>query len=339
MSNLKEQFQELQRSVTAEFASHASSDEKQEFRQRIMGRKGKLAEMFGMLEQLPLDERKEAGRVANETKESLEKLFSPLDAQHASLSPEELERSRTWSLSQDSAIGMAHPLTGFMNKTIWIFRSMGFDVVDGPELEDEKHNFDLLNIPADHPARDAWDTFFVKKPGKAHDAILRTHTSPMQLRSMKNRKPPVRIIIPGRVFRHEATDASHGAVFYQCEGFLIDKGVTLADLMGTLDALIKELFGKKTETRFRPHYYPFVEPGMDVDMKFKRKGSDEPEWLEVLGSGMIHPKVLRNMGVDPEVYSGFAFGLGIDRLAMLYWGIDDIRHLYSGSLNFLRHFR
>lgn len=225
-------------------------------------------------------------------------------------------------------IGHLHPITLFLDKSIEIFQKIGFEVVEGAEIETEKYNFDLLNISPEHPARDLQDTFWLKG-----GQLLRTHTSPVQIRAMQKRKPPVRIISPGRVFRHEATDANHESQFYQLEGFAIDQNITMGNLIWTIEYFLREMFGRKIVYRIYPHYYPFVEPGMDVAIKVK---SDK--WLEVLGAGMIHPNVLKNMNVSPEKYSGFAFGMGIDRLMMLQFGVDDIRLSYGGDLRFLKQF-
>lgn len=223
--------------------------------------------------------------------------------------------------------GHLHPITQFLRLATDFFNAQGFEIVEGNEIETEKYNFDLLNVPKDHPSRDIQDTFWLE-----NRKLLRTHTSAMQIRAMENHNPPVRIIVPGRCFRHEATDATHETTFYQLEGFAIDKNIQMSHLVGTLESFLKYIFGKKIKIRIRPHFYPFVEPGMDVDMEFKGK------WKEVLGSGMIHPNVLKNMGVDPQKFQGFAFGLGIDRLMMMYFGINDIRLSYSGDLKFLKQF-
>jgi len=337
MENLNEQFRNLARDAEARFAAAKSENEREALKQELLSRKGKLADLFSLIREVPESERSNIGKIANETKDRIERLFGTTD-RPKTVAPEQMKRSVTWQREARSHLGSAHPISQFLDLTQHVFESMGFDFIDSPELEDEEHNFDKLNIPADHPVRDAWDTFFVQR-GSSQDAILRTHTSPMQIRAMKNRKPPVRIIVPGRVFRNEAANASHGSTFYQCEGIVIDKSITLTDLMGTLDTVIKKIFGEKIQTRFRPHHYAFVEPGMDVDMKFAPSKGKEPRWLEMLGSGMIHPDVLKHMGVDPSVYSGFAFGLGMDRLTMLYWNIDDIRYSYAGNIQFLEQFR
>lgn len=223
--------------------------------------------------------------------------------------------------------GHLHPISQFLRKAIKVFLDLGFEIVEGPEIETEYYNFDALLMFSDHPARDVQDTFWLKD-----GRLLRTHTSSMQVRAMEKKRPPVRIIVPGKCFRHEATDASHESNFYQLEGFAIDRDINMTHLCWTLDNFIKKIFGSKTKTRFVPHFYPFVEPGMDVHILWKGK------WLEVLGSGMIHPKVLENMRLDPKKWQGFAFGMGIDRLMMLYFGIDDIRLSYTGDLRFLKQF-
>ena len=220
-----------------------------------------------------------------------------------------------------------HPITQFMRKTTRIFEDLGFEIALGPEIETERYNFDLLNVSADHPARDLQNTFFLE-----NNKILRTHTSSVQIRAMEKRKPPVRIIVPGRCFRNEATDSNHDTTFYHLECFAIDRELCMGHLVWTIEHYLKEVYGSYIQIRKRPHFYPFVEPGMDIDIKFGEK------WVEMLGSGMIHPQVLKNMGVDPERFSGFAFALGIDRLAMLYYNIPDIRLFYSNDLRFLKQF-
>ncbi|MDP4020866.1 MAG: phenylalanine--tRNA ligase subunit alpha [Candidatus Adlerbacteria bacterium] len=243
-----------------------------------------------------------------------------------------------------SARGHLHPITSLVREANAIFSRMGFSLAEGPLLESEWYNFDALNVPKDHPARDMQDTFFIKDtPGY----VLRTHTSPVQIRYMeeqikKGNPPPYRIIVPGYAFRNEATDMTHEAEFTQLEGLAVGEGVTLGHLKGTLEQFFKELFkGAQVEVRFRPSYFPFVEPGVEVDMRLT--GSAAPDklrdkWIELMGAGMVHPTVLKNAGVDPAKYQGFAFGIGLDRLAMLRWGIDDIRLMHSGDLRFINQF-
>ncbi len=219
--------------------------------------------------------------------------------------------------------GALHPITLITEQAVNILALQGFSVALGPEIEDEHHNFDALNVPKDHPARDMQDTFFIKdKPG----FVLRTHTSPVQIRYMETHKPPFAIVIPGKVFRNESTDAGHEMQFYQIEGMVVGEGITMAHLKGTLLSFFKDLFGPETEIRLRPSFFPFTEPSIEIDAKFNGK------WFELMGGGMVHPTVLKNGGIDPEKYSGFAFGGGIDRLAMIKFGITDIRTLYQGDL-------
>ena len=240
--------------------------------------------------------------------------------------------------------GHIHPISSLIREANRIFFDMGFTFADGPLLEDEWHNFDALNVPQNHPARDMQDTFFIKdEPGK----VLRTHTSPVQIRYMEEQakkgiEPPYRIIVPGKVFRNEATDMTHEAEFFQIEGLVVGEGISLAHLKGTLETFFAGIFrGASVEIRFRPSFFPFTEPSVEVDMRLV--GENVPEklrdrWIEMMGAGMVHPNVLHNAGVDPQKYSGFAFGMGLDRLALLRWGIDDVRHMHSADLRFINQF-
>ncbi|MEK7642145.1 MAG: phenylalanine--tRNA ligase subunit alpha [Patescibacteria group bacterium] len=241
-------------------------------------------------------------------------------------------------MNQETSVpkGHLHPMTQMIREIQSIFETIGFEVALGPELETEFYNFDALNIPAGHPARGMQDTFWVNALGKgktpADKLVLRTHTSPVQIRYMQAHQPPFKIIVPGKVYRNEATDATHEAQFHQVEGLYIDEKVSLAELKGTLEYFFKKLFGDDVQMRFRPSYFPFVEPGVEVDIFYKGR------WLEVMGAGPVHENVLRTAGIDPEKYSGFAFGGGIDRLIMIKYGLDDIRLLYSGDLRFVNQF-
>lgn len=246
-------------------------------------------------------------------------------------------------MAQESPAGHIHPVSSLIREANRIFLQMGFTFAEGPLLESEWYNFDALNVPKDHPARDMQDTFFIKDtPGH----VLRTHTSPVQIRYMEEQvkkgvQPPYRVIVPGKVFRNEATDMTHEAEFFQLEGLVVGKDITMAHLRGTLTHFFEELFKGKVEIRFRPSFFPFVEPGLEVDMRIT--GSDVPEklrdrWIEIMGAGMVHPNVLKNAGLDPKEYQGFAFGMGLDRLAILRWGIDDIRHMHSADLRFINQF-
>lgn len=237
--------------------------------------------------------------------------------------------------------GHIHPLTQTINNAVRIFSDLGFEVVDGPEIETEYYNFDALNVPKNHPSRDMQDTFWLK--GVA-ETVLRTHTSPVQVRYMEKNKPPFRIVVPGKVFRHEATDATHEVQFYQIEGLVVGEDITLAHLKGILELFFKKLYGEKTAIRFRPSFFPFVEPGVEIDVScFKCGGSGcslckKTGFIEVMGAGMVHPNVLNNAGIDSRKYRGFAFGGGVDRLVMLKYGIDDVRLLYAGDLRLVNQF-
>lgn len=240
----------------------------------------------------------------------------------------------------NQAKGHLHPLSQVMWQAAKIFGEMGFVVAEGPEIETEFYNFDALNIPADHPARDMWDTFWLKPENVRQ--LLRTHTSPVQARYMETNKPPLRIIAPGKVFRNEATDATHEAQFYQLEGLVVDKDISLANLKATLETFFSKFFGEQMEIRLRPSFFPFTEPSVEVDM---RRGSTPllasdgaSKWIEIMGAGMVHPKVLTAVGLDPKEWSGFAFGCGVDRLAMLKYGFDDVRALYQDDNRFLEQF-
>lgn len=235
--------------------------------------------------------------------------------------------------------GHQHPLTQMISEINAIFAEVGFIFADGPEAETEHYNFDQLNFPPNHPARDMQDTFFFKSKDVSEPTVLRTHTSPVQARYMEKHKPPIRIIVPGKVFRNETTDATHEAQFYQLEGLYIDEGVHLGHLKGALEHFFSKFFSGKTEVRFRPSFFPFVEPGVEVDMKLLEGESRlAGKWIEVMGAGMVHPNVLKAGGIDSKVYSGFAFGMGIDRLGVMKYGIEDVRDLYTGDLRFVNQF-
>ncbi|MFA6254334.1 MAG: phenylalanine--tRNA ligase subunit alpha [Candidatus Paceibacterota bacterium] len=254
-------------------------------------------------------------------------------------------------MAEREQAGHAHPLTQIINEVVDAFRDLGFVVAEGPEIEDEYHNFDALNVPADHPARDMWDTFWLKPENTKK--LLRTHTSPVQVRYLENNKPPLRIIVPGKVFRYEATDARHEAQFYQIEGLMVGHKVSVADMKGSLEHFLQKIFGKDVQIRLRPSFFPFVEPGFEVDMLCPKcfaspniNGETSPKcsvcgnsgWLEIMGAGLVYPHVFRSVGLDTEEWQGFAFGMGPERLAMVKWGIDDIRNFYSGDLRFINQF-
>ncbi len=305
----------------------------------VLGRKGDWAQLMRGIGALAPEERGPFGKAVNAAKEQIARL---LEERREAFVGERLAQEMgdaSFDPSEPAvpvATGHLHPITRVRREVEAIFLSMGFDVVDGPEVETERFNFDLLNIPPAHPARDLQDTFWLE-----NGQVLRTHTSPVQLRAMIARggKAPVRVIAPGRVFRNEQPDRTHEHTFHQVEGLMVDEGVSVADMKGVLGMFLSRLFGKDVEVRLRPHYFPFVEPGFELDMRpVDRKHGERDEWLEMLGCGMVHPTVLRAGGLDPERVSGFAFGMGLDRVAMMRHGIDDLRWMMSGDLRFLQQF-
>jgi phenylalanyl-tRNA synthetase alpha chain len=316
----------------------------QEWEKQYLGAKGELTAFLRSLGSLPADERPLAGRAANAVKVDLAAAY---EARHADLAAADLAGRLAGDAidvtlpGRPTGAGAAHPVSQMIDDLSEIFALLGFQTVFGPEVETGRYNFDLLNIPANHPARDVWDTIHVDMPG---EIVMRTHTSPMQARTMEHTDPPVRVIVPGRVYRFEAQDASHEWMFHQLEGLAIDTNITMADLKGTLAEMARQLFGPQRRIRFRCDFFPFVEPGVDFavdcaicDGKGCRvcKGTG---WLEMGGAGMVHPRVLESVGYDPERYSGFAFGLGIERLTMMRTGVDDLRAFAGNDLRFLRQF-
>jgi phenylalanyl-tRNA synthetase alpha chain len=313
----------------------------EEARVRYLGKKGALTLLLRALPDLPAAERPVVGREANLAKAEIE---SVLESRLAAL--ESLERRARLAADRPDLTlpgrrvvpGRLHPLTQVHDEIVDVFTGMGFAVVEGPEVELDYYNFEALNIPKDHPARDMQDTFYV-----GGEILLRTHTSPMQIRTMERQKPPVRIIVPGRVYRRDA-DITHSPVFHQVEGLAVDRGISMADLKGTLELFARELFGADSRIRFRPSFFPFTEPSAEVDVLcFLCKGGGcrvckASGWLEILGSGMVHPRILQAMGYDTEEVTGWAFGMGIERVAMLRYGIDDIRLLFENDLRFLSQF-
>jgi phenylalanyl-tRNA synthetase alpha chain len=340
---------ELRAKALSELDSIDTSDGLEAWRIRYLGRKSALTEILRGLATLPLDERRATGAAANELRGVLE---STLALKQEEIRESEIARTIEQGRldvtlpGRPAALGRLHPTTQMLRQICSIFTAMGFEVVEGPDVEWDYYNFEALNIPQDHPARDMWDTLwmdFETEDGQ-RPMLLRTHTSPMQIRVMEARRPPVRVIVPGKVYRYEATDATHEAMFYQIEGFAVDKNITLADLKGTLFEFAKQLFGEERKARFRCDYFPFVEPGVEMAIDcFLCNGAgcqlcSGSGWIEILGAGMVHPDVLRRVDYDPDVYTGFAFGLGLERMLMLKYGIDDIRLFYSNDFRFLRQF-
>ena len=306
------------------------------FRVKYLGRKGELTDILRSLKGLSLNERKNLGQAANKLRRELEEV---VDFKHKELSAEGKDEFIDITRpGKKVAVGHLHPLTKIEDEIKEIFTSLNFSIVEGPELESEYYNFDALNIPPSHPARDMWDTFWIKSKIKNQKSklLMRTHTSPMQIRCMETHKPPFQIIVPGRVFRYEATDASHEINFYQLEGLMVGENISLANFKFVIEAFFKRLFKEKIEFRFRPSYFPFVEPAVEVDIKFATKGRGE--WLEVMGAGMVHPRVFEAAHLNPRDLQGFAFGVGIERLAMIKYKIPDIRMFYTGDLKFINQF-
>ena len=323
-------------------AAARSSADLEQARVRFLGRQGVLTQLLRSLGTLAPEERRLVGAAANEAKRMLEAL---LEERLAEALESERRAQRTRARldltlpGRRPARGVLHPLTRVHDEIVAIFAGLGFSVVDGPEVETDYYNFEALNIPRDHPARDMQDTLYLTE-----STLLRTHTSPVQIRTMLAQKPPVRIIVPGRVFRRDVADASHSPMFHQVEGLAVDRNVTMADLKGTLGLFAREMFGPESRIRFRPSFFPFTEPSAEVDVLcFVCHGQGcrlckQGGWLEILGSGMVHPQVLKNVGYDPEEVTGWAFGMGIERIAMLKYGIDDLRLFFDNDLRFLRQF-
>ena len=314
----------------------------EEFRVKFMGKKGELTQVLRGMGKLSAEERPAMGQLANEIRDSLEEeLAKKTNAlKEAALEKRLAEEAIDVTIpGKIPNLGNLHPITKTLDELKDIFLGMGFDVAEGPEVEWDSNNFEALNIPKNHPSRDMQDTFYINE-----NILLRTHTSPVQIRTMLKQKPPIKIICPGRVYRSDAVDATHSPVFHQIEGLVVDKNITMGDLKGVLDVFAKQVFGPDTKTKFRPHHFPFTEPSAEVDVSCAIchgegcRVCSHTGWIEILGAGMVHPKVLLNCGIDPEVYSGFAFGMGVDRITNLKYGIDDIRLLFENDIRFLKQF-
>lgn len=339
---MKQKLQEI-KSVAMDLIAKAT-DEKQidEIRVKYLGKKGELTALLKMMGSLSPEERPIMGQLVNKAKAELEESIAAASGQFKAKAADERLKNETIDVtlpSKPAVSGRLHPLNIVLNDMIDIFQSMGFDVVDGPEVETDHYNFEALNVPADHPARDMQDTFYL-----APNLLLRTQTSATQIRTMEQRKPPIKMICPGRVYRADEVDATHSPVFHQIEGLVIDKNVTMCDLKGVLEQFAHEIYGPETEVKFRPSFFPFTEPSVEVDVTCSEcrgkgcrvcKGSG---WIEILGAGMVHPRVLQSCGIDPEEYSGFAFGIGLDRLTTTRYKISDIRLLFENDMRFLKQF-
>lgn len=338
---------ELHEQALAELAQAGDAAALETWRVRYLGKKSVLTQTLRALGGLPPDERRTIGARANQLKVALERAFAErkpvVETVVLAAGKEELDISLPGG---PVLLGRLHPITGVVREICGIFARMGFEIAEGPDVETDYYNFEALNIPADHPARDSFSTFWIERKGGSvgPPLLLRTHTSPVQIRVMEKRQPPIRVIAPGRVYRYEATDATHESMFYQIEGLAVDRGITMADLKGTLVQFARLFFGPERKTRFRCDYFPFVEPGMECAIDCFACGGKgcrmcgNSGWLEILGAGMVHPEVLRRVGIDPDVYTGFAFGMGVERMPILKYGIDDIRLFYGNDLRFLKQF-
>ena len=313
-----------------------------ELRVKYLGKKGELTAVLRGMGALSPEERPKIGALANQVREQIEeKLQSKIDELSAKLQNEKLkaEEIDVTIPGKRRETGKLHPLSTVLDRVKDIFIGMGFSIAEGPDVELDYYNFEALNIPKNHPARDTQDTFYINE-----NVLLRTQTSPVQVRVMEQTKPPIRVIAPGRVYRSDAVDATHSPLFHQIEGLVVDKGITMGDLKGTLEVFAKALYGEGAKIRFRPHHFPFTEPSAEVDVScFVCNGTccnvcKGEGWIEILGAGMVHPKVLANCGIDPEVYSGFAFGMGLERIAMRRYDIDDLRLFFDNDLRFLKQF-
>ena len=339
---MQEKLLNLQETALSEIKDMQSIEQVESLRVKYLGKKGEITAILKEMGKLSAEERPVIGKVSNEVRESINDAIS---AKKEELKNIEKQRKLAEEVldvtmpAKEFRVGKKHPISKITDEISEIFIGMGFSIAEGPEVETVANNFDALNAPKDHPSRDMSDTFYINE-----ELLLRTQTSPVQVRTMKNEDLPIKIISPGRCFRFDAPDATHSPMFHQIEGLVVGKDVTMAQLKGTLDMFVKKLFGENTKTKFRPHNFPFTEPSAEVDVTcFKCGGEGCPMckgegWIEILGAGMVHPNVLRNCGIDPEVYSGFAFGMGLDRITMLKYEIDDIRLLFENDMRFLNQF-
>jgi len=339
---MREQLEQIKLTATAQLDSADSIEALEEARIKYLGKKGELTAILKGMGALSAEERPVIGALANEVREFLTNAIDTKKSEmEAKLQDEKLAKEviDITMPGKKSKVGNLHPLTKVLDEFKDTVIGLGFSIAEGPDVETDYYNFEALNIPKNHPARDTQDSFYVED-----NIVLRTQTSPMQIRVMENKKPPIRIIAPGRVYRSDAMDATHSPIFHQIEGLVVDKGITMADLKGTLEALIKSIYGDKAVCRFRPHHFPFTEPSVETDVQCFNCGGKGCSmckgegWIEILGGGMVHPKVLANCGIDPEVYSGFAFGIGLERLVMGRFDINDIRLFYENDVRFLKQF-
>lgn len=339
---VKKLLEQLLEHAKSEITQAPSLKALEDIRIKFLGKKGEVTTILKDMKNLSAEERPLVGKVANEVRTSIEELLEAVKEDKKRLEIEAKLKSEAIDVtmpSKKTLRGHKHPINTALDEVKEIFLGMGFKIAEGPEVESVYHNFDALNAPIDHPSRSLSDTFYITE-----DLLLRTQTSPIQVRTMKNSTPPIKIIAPGRCFRNDEIDATHSPMFHQLEGLVIDKDITMADLKGTLDMFAKRLFGNQTKTKFRPHYFPFTEPSGEVDVSCFKCGGEGCRfcggsgWIEILGCGMVHPNVLKECGIDPEVYNGFAFGMGLDRITMMKYEIDDIRTLFENDVRFIKQF-
>lgn len=339
---MKEQLNEIKKKAKERLEGISELSALENLRVELLGKKGELTAVLKGMGKLSAEERPAVGQLANEVRGFIENTIETKKAEFEAAIERAKIESETIDVTMPGTkveLGKKHPLTTVLDDLKDIFIGMGFSVVEGPEVELDYYNFEALNIPKDHPARDTQDTFYINE-----NVVLRSQTSPVQIRTMEKQKPPIRMIAPGRVYRSDAVDATHSPVFHQVEGLVIDKNITMADLKGTLEVFVKKLYGDDTRLRFRPHHFQFTEPSAEVDISCFNCGGKGCRvckgegWIEILGCGMVHPKVLRNCGIDPDEYSGFAFGIGLERVAMFRYDIDDMRLVYENDMRFLKQF-
>ena len=337
---MEERIRQIERVALDEIKKAQSAEELESIRIKYLGRKGEIAQILKEMTGISDEDKPKIGRLANEVKSRVTVLF---EERSQNLGKTEKKQSRTavdiTLPGYKIELGHKHPITQIIDEINSIFIGLGFRVVEGPEIETEYYNFEALNIPLEHPSRDTFDTFYIKD-----DILLRSQTSTVQIRLMEKEKPPLQIIAPGKVYRPDAVDASHSFMFHQVEGLMVDKNIKFSDLKGTLDLFARQIFGVKTKTRFRPHFFPFTEPSAEIDVSCIICGGkgcrvcSHKGWLEILGAGMVNPKVFKAVGYNPEKWSGYAFGMGVERIAMLKYGISDIRLFFENDLRFLKQF-
>lgn len=339
---MKQQLERIRQDALQELEAAKEQLSLENLRVKYLGKKGELTAILKQMGKLSAEERPVIGQLANEVRSNIETFMAERAEELKTQALQhrlEQEKIDVTMPGTPCTMGHKHPLTIVLDEIKEVFIGMGFYIVDGPEVETDYYNFEALNTPKNHPARDTQDTFYINE-----NVVLRTQTSPVQIRTMEKQEPPIRIISPGRVYRSDAVDATHSPLFHQIEGLVVDKNITFADLKGTLETFVKRLYGEDSVVRFRPHHFPFTEPSAEVDVQcFNCHGEGcrlckNEGWIEILGCGMVHPQVLRNCNIDPEEYSGFAFGLGLERVTMRRYNIDDLRLFYENDVRFLKQF-